>query len=214
MLIPAVREAFWAFSVPLEGYVSHMYRDTKNLVTVGVGQLIDPMAYAMALPFKRKDGTRASREEIAHEWRRIHVAPDLDKLGWRAAERIAQLHLDEADVERLFAAKVDENVGHLAKRCPFAAIPADAQMALLSWAWACGPHAKFPKMLAAVSRGDFATAAEEIRVTDGKGKAPGTLSLRNAANRRMMLNAAAVAAAGMPYDVLHYPAIVVAPEAA
>lgn len=214
LIYPAVLEAFWAFTVPLEGYVPHMYRDTKDYVTVGVGNLVDPMPYAMVLPFKRRDGSPATREEIANEWRRIHIAPDLGKLGWRAAEKIATLHLDEADVEALFFRKVEENAAHLAKRCPIASVPADAQMALLSWSWAVGPAGKYPKMLAAVNRGDYAAAAEEIRVTDGKGKAPGTLAIRNAANRRMMLNASAVAAAGMPYDVLHHPTIVLPPEAA
>ena len=48
----AVRTSFRAFNAKYEGTVNFMYVDVKNLVTIGVGNLIDPISLAVNLPFK------------------------------------------------------------------------------------------------------------------------------------------------------------------
>jgi GH24 family phage-related lysozyme (muramidase) len=55
--------------VPSEGYVEHMYLDTKGLVTVGIGNMLPSVAAAQALPFvNRSTGNRATADEIAADY--------------------------------------------------------------------------------------------------------------------------------------------------
>ena len=61
----SVRDAFVDFTAALEGVVPWMYLDVKGLVTVAIGNLIDPVAAALSLPFVRKGTTtRATKGEI------------------------------------------------------------------------------------------------------------------------------------------------------
>jgi GH24 family phage-related lysozyme (muramidase) len=72
----SVASRFRAFNEPIEGVVNFMYLDVKGLVTIGVGNLIDPMSLAVALPFRLKAkpgavGRLATRAEIEAEWKLI-----------------------------------------------------------------------------------------------------------------------------------------------
>ena len=46
----SVRRGFIGFSAPFEGRLHYMYLDVKGLVTTGVGNLIDSVGAAQALP--------------------------------------------------------------------------------------------------------------------------------------------------------------------
>src|SRR5690606_6058570 len=65
------RDAMRALNSPLEGRVDCMYLDVKGLVTVGVGNLVDPVHLAERLPFRRPDGSLATREEIRAAWHTV-----------------------------------------------------------------------------------------------------------------------------------------------
>lgn len=204
----SVRAAFWTFSEPLEGYVPTFYRDVLDLVTIGVGNLVDPIHIALTLPMRRADGSPATRAEIEAEWHRIKSAPDLGKLGWRAAARIATLHLTREDVERLVLAKLDENEVHLHRRFPgWDDMPADAQLALCSWAWAVGPHSAYPRMVAACNREDYDAAALECTITPPHG----TIPKRNARNRHLFANAANVVRYDLDREFLYWPSLALVP---
>jgi hypothetical protein len=92
----------------------------------------------------------------------------------------------------------------------FAQWPADAQLALLSMAWAMGPGGppQFKNMAAACEKLDFDTAAAQCRM-DETGN-PGVVP-RNKADKLLFENAAAVVAAAMDYSVVYYPGIVMKP---
>ena len=66
-----VRRSFVAFSGPLEGVIPYMYADVRGLVTTAIGILIDPMSYALALPWVRRDGSPATPGEIVEDWHRV-----------------------------------------------------------------------------------------------------------------------------------------------
>jgi GH24 family phage-related lysozyme (muramidase) len=56
----ASAQAAWqTFITGHEGNVAHMYLDTKGLVTIGIGNLIDPISLALTLPFQFKATNRA-----------------------------------------------------------------------------------------------------------------------------------------------------------
>lgn len=183
---PSVPPVFIAVSSRLEGVVPWMYLDILGLVTTGIGNLIDPLP--KGLPFTRADGTSASGCEIEAEWRSVKSAKYLAKAGHLAAKTITQLRLTPEGLRQVVTAKMAEMEAHLKRRFPpFETWPADAQLATMSMAWACGPGFRFPALAAALLAGDFvkASATCHINETGNQGVIP-----RNVMNKRLYLNAA------------------------
>lgn len=183
-----VRDAFVPFTAPLEGVVRHMYLDVKALVTVGIGNLIDPIQLALPLPFMRPDGTPAGRDEIAAEWLRLKSDLNAAHKGHRYAATITRLRLTDDGVRDLVARKLAQNDAFLQERFPgWEEWPADAQLGTLSMAWACGPAFRFARLEAALRKRDWLTAAQECRIdtTNNPGIIP-----RNAQNAMLYRNAA------------------------
>ncbi len=182
-----VRDNFIRFSEPLEGIVPHMYQDSKGLVTVGMGNLIEPIQLGWPLPWRRKDGTLAGTTEYVAEWNTINGKDSLAKDGWTAATPLCSLHLSPEDIRSLVYLKMDQNEILIKRRVPnFDSLCADAQLMLHSWAWAVGPNAEYPRMLRYINRGDFMGAIGECEINPKVG----TVILRNDANKRLLVNAA------------------------
>jgi hypothetical protein len=197
-----------------------MYQDIKGLVTVGVGNLIDPVGQAKELPFRWKNkpglknpGMPASKADIEAEWKKIKDDPTLALKGHRACEGITNLELSGEAIDALIAKRLQENETYLIKQANFKNFdkwPADAQMAVLSMAWAMGPGGppQFKTMAAACEKLDFDKAAANCRI-DETGN-PGIVP-RNRADKLLFENAAAVVAAEIDFSVLYYPQIVLKP---
>ena len=200
----AVKDAFWDFSTPLEGFVDHLYADVKGLVTIGVGNLVDPCAYALPLPFVDKvTGKRASNAEITADWMRVKNDASLPRLGHRAAAHVTRLRLPEPDIRRLVTNKAEQMWSHYAARFPDAeSFPADAQLGLLSMCWALGPGFSWPMFHTAQRGQNFALMAAECRMSE-KGN-PG-VAPRNERNRMLFMNAATVVRNGFDPDRLYFP---------
>lgn len=191
----AVVNAWCPFNRALEGWVSWMYLDVKGLVTTGMGNLIDPIDTALALPWSDGNGQPASQDDIAAEWSRVKADTRLASAGAMAAGRPTQLRLADEDIEALVLAKLDSNVVILSRQHGFAEFenwPADAQLAALSMAWAMGPAfpEKYPHFSAATAAGDFKTAAAECEMD---ASANAGLVRRNDANREAFLLAVTAA---------------------
>jgi hypothetical protein len=211
---PSVSAAFQPFNEPFEGVVPWMYLDIKGLVTVGVGNLIDPVELAVPLPFRFRaaPNAAASPAQIAEEWQRIKSNQALARAGYRACEPLTQLGLDGAGIAALIATRLAGNEVSLKKYAPFRDFdvwPADAQLGLLSMAWALGPGGPpvFPHFAAACANLDFAGAAANCTISQ-QGN-PG-LAPRNAANRTLFHNAAVVrVSSGHTFDPskLYYPTL-------
>lgn len=200
---PSVRSAFVAFSSPLEGAIPHFYRDVRGLVTVAIGVLVDPIELALTLPMRWPDGRLATRAEIAADWWKVRGDRSLSWKGAAAASKVALLRLAPEDVEAVTLEKLDTIAKRLAVRFPgFETWPADAQLGVLSMAWACGAGFNFPKCEAALRALDFATAAAEcsIREVGNPGVAP-----RNRANRQLFQLATRSIADGRDPSLLLYP---------
>jgi len=199
----SVAEAFVRFTAPLEGVVPFMYLDVKGLVTTAIGNLIDPIQYALPLPFRHKDGTPATKSEIAAEWNRVKGHQAMRMRGGMAYASVTTLRLDKAGIDQVVQRKLAQNVDHLKRRfAQWDEWPADAQLATLSMAWACGPAFRFPMLTAALRAQRWAIAAVECRM-DERGN-PG-LAPRNVANRHLFMNADAVVRGGYDLNVLYYP---------
>lgn len=140
-----ISDIFLPFTKTLEGYVTYMYLDVKGLVTCGAGNLIDPVSLAVYLPFTKKDGSRASKDEIKAEWKQIKNRTELAKQGHKAAMKYCTLRLSDEVIANLVRTKLEQNEDYLIKHHfpEFNDWPADAQLAVLSMAWALGSN--FPE---------------------------------------------------------------------
>ena len=205
----AVRAAWLDFSIRFEGYVPWLYLDVLGLVTIGVGNLVDPLALALELPFVHRDGSPASREEVWSAWFAVKNRQDLAKRGHLAFEALTHVRMTREGVEKLVLGKLVQNELVLVQRWPgWHEWPADAQLGALSMAWAAGPKFYAPKFTAAAAAKDFLTCAKECRFQDANN--PG-LRPRNDANQVCFQNAARVLMAGLDPYVLRYPTVVLEP---
>jgi len=226
-MFPAVQSGFPAFSAKFEGRVPYMYLDIKGLVTVGVGNLVDPVAVAQTLPFRFKNkpginapGSPATPDQVAQEWQILKNDPRLATRGYTACEPITQLELSDDAIDSLILDRLAKNESFLIRQQWFQGFdtwPADAQLALLSMAWAMGPAGPgaFPNFRAACQNLDFKTAAVECKMNEAGN--PGLIP-RNEANFTLFSNAAIVLASegqsSFQRSSLFYPRVLTAADAA
>lgn len=181
----AVADAFPRFTATYEGRVGWCYRDVKGLVTTGAGNLIDPIGTAMVLPWQ-VDGLPASDQQIVEGWEAVKAMP-AGLLAARYASATPAIRLTSDAIDELVRVKLAENDDVIRSRfAEWDALPADAQLAVHSLAWACGPYFSFPRLALALDAQDFATCAIECQM-DATGN-PGLVP-RNAANRALFLAA-------------------------
>ncbi len=183
-----VRARWIEFNAPIEGTLAFMYLDILGLVTTGMGNLIDTPADALSLPWKNKDGSPATRMQIAGEWSYVKSRQDLKLQGGGAFAAVTRLRLDVEGIELAVSRTLDRMDHQLAARFPaYAEWPWQAQLATLSMSWACGAAFHFPKLEAALLVADFAIASTECTIREAGN--PGVIP-RNKANRALYLAAA------------------------
>jgi len=201
----SVKKEFTSFSVSFEGRIHFMYGDIKNLVTTGVGNLIDPIELALPLPWLHADGTAATQDEITAEWNAVKARSDLNHKKVKAYEKITKLRLENDPIDELISEKASAIEARLRKNYPkYDEWPADAQLGILSMSWAMGADFHFPHFKKAVNQDppDFAAAAANCHMNDSAN--PG-LKPRNAANKLLFSNAAAAAKNHADPETLYYP---------
>jgi hypothetical protein len=211
----AVRNAFYDFNVAFEADIPYFYQDVLGLVSIGVGILCDPIQLGLGLnlPMVHPDGTPATRNDIAAEWTKIKALGSGTYLegnpaainGHLFAKRHTRLRLTSEGLRSSLAGKLHQNDLILRQRFPdFETWCADAQLAIHSLAWGCGPAFRFPKLEAALKALDFTTASGEVRMV-ANGVELNGLKPRNRANKILLLNAAYVHGAHLDPDALFYP---------
>jgi hypothetical protein len=189
----SVKNIFPEFSRKFEGYVNWMYLDVKGFVTCGIGNLIDPIQLALQLPFITKDGQPATQIEIKSEWQKIKSLKNLAKEGHRSAKKFCNLRLSDDSISILVNNKLEQNEKYLIKNHfpNFNDWPADAQLAVLSMAWALGANfpAKWKTLKSACLSQDWNIAADNCHINEVGN--PG-IKPRNEANVRLFKSAAEV----------------------
>jgi GH24 family phage-related lysozyme (muramidase) len=200
----SVLDAFVTVQSQWEGYLDFMYTDEIGLVTTGMGNEIDPLSKALALPWSRNtDETPATPDEITKEWQAVkdnHVSGRFDA---PYDELMTTLHLKLEDIASLVVEQLLSNEAVLAAFFPqFDQFPADAQMAIHGMAWAMGPgfpHS-FPQFTAAANRGSWVEAKAQSKF---RLEAPQRLVGHNL----MFQNAAIVKANNLDKSILYYPKV-------
>lgn len=210
MIRDSVVEIFPAFTAPLEGKVLWPYQDILGLVTIGYGCLIEPEGLAAAV-----QGWLGSPSPgaIAAEWNKVNALPKA--LHFNRYKGACALLLDESGVDALLQARMQLFEGTLRFYFPdWDSFPADAQLALMAMAWACG--AGFPKTFTNfagfVRKRDWANAAKcaKIREDGNPGVHP-----RNLQVQLCLANAAAIDDGDQGTPALYWPGTVrdaVAPD--
>lgn len=204
----SVRDGFVGFTSPLEGVVKSLYLDVEGLVTIAVGNLVDPMRTALSLPLLRPDGSRATSAEIAAAWGVVKNDENAkrvgyQKLGWPYYAKLTSLRLDDDGVKSVVGAKLDLFDRQMLSRFPtWETFPADAQLAILSMCWACGGGWQFPLLEAAIDRRDWGGSANSCHMNETNN---GGLRPRNFANKILFLNAAYVEGSTFDPGVLYWP---------
>jgi GH24 family phage-related lysozyme (muramidase) len=206
-----VRDAFFDFNVRFEGYVPWMYLDVKGLVTIGVGNLIEPLTQeVLNLPFEYADqpGSQATTDDIREAWNAVKSRTDLKLQGGGAFQSLTNVRLTTEGIKSLVEKKLLENESFLRSRyfANFDSWPADAQLGLLSMTWALGAGFvnKWPKLHSACLNEDWDTVAAECHINDvgNSGIKP-----RNDADETLFSNAAWVQELGESFgyqrDVLY-----------
>lgn len=207
----SVINSYVDWTTPLEGFVPHMYIDALGYVTTGMGNLIDPMNAAMALPWKNTDGSRATPAQIQAAWMAVDSKRSDPKgqkqtsgpatQGGGTQGNLTSIRITKDDVKALVADRLKSNEKIIVANLPhFADAPADAQLAVHSMGWAEGTGftKTWPAFDAAFNKGDYAAAAAQSNM-QGTG-----IAMRNMANKLLFTNAAQVVAAKKNPDHLYY----------
>lgn len=206
-----VREQFLAFTEPLEGGVPYLYADVRGLITIAYGNLVDPLSTALGLPLMHAGGVAATAAEITAAWLAVKGDPRAASRGHLYARGLTTLRLTREGMASLALGVLDRNDAAALKRFPdWESYPACAQLALHSLWWACGSAAHFPKLYSACVARDWDAASVHIQMREitPEGIVNAGLKARNAANRRLMANAARVDGYHLDPDTLAWDALI------
>jgi len=203
----SVIDSWHAYSQPLEGRVNSLYLDVLGLVTTGVGNLVDPISLAERLPWTLEDRTKADLAQLRADWHKLKDnAEYYSKRHWRFARDATKVRLTDEAIDSLVASKRAEFETFLKSHYfrEWDTFPADAQLGIMSMAWACGPGfpLKFANFRRAVLAQDWtgAVASCKIREAGNPGVVP-----RNKHNRLCFANAALVKEHGLDPSQLYWP---------
>lgn len=167
-----------------EGSVPWMYLDTVGKVTVGVGSMLPDSRAAGLLPFVAGERA-ATQEEIVKEFERVSALAK----GKTAAfyRKAGGLRLPDEVIDAKVREMLEGFEGYLKAHIGgYDALPEAAKLALLDMVYNLGPGKLFheyPKLIAAIERGDWAAAA-------GASLRRGPSGERNAWTKTQFLSAA------------------------
>lgn len=181
---------------PWEGdALPYMYTDIKGNVTTGTGNMIS-LAQALALPWQNPDGSAASPEQISAAYNAVQSAyPEVKST---ASAGLTNIRLSQQALADLFAQHFSGDTKTLQSRYSnYSKLPADAQLALHSIAWAWGPAfdsvwgSNGQAFKDAIAKKDFRTAATVMKAASAHEESinPGIVP-RDAGNAVMFANAA------------------------
>jgi len=223
--IPGIKqvvvETFPAFSKQFEGKTNYPYTDIKGFVSIGIGNLIDPVSLALSLPFTMPDGSPASPSQIQTDFQKLKdnyksvIAATGNPPSTVSQQGLTQIRLSDQAIANLMAQKMRGNHQVLLSDFPnYASWPADAQLALHSLSWAWGPafarvwgqNGTAFKQAVNQSTPDFAKAADIVTQASQKEESINAgIKPRDLAQQTLFANAAAVIAQKGDGDSLFYP---------
>jgi hypothetical protein len=229
----SVHSVFRGFSTQFEADIPFMYLDVRSLVTIGVGNLIDPLstmpAWLKTKFFHKDTKAAATLDEVDAEWALVKSLTSLShKLATHKGSFIdkTDLRIGSDTIGRLVDEKLLANERFLKGLKFFKDFdkwPADAQLGVLSMSWAMGAGFALAKrkhteeliwkeFREACEKQDWATAAQRCHISEAGN--PGVIR-RNAADKLLFENAERVKEDGADFgykiEVLYFPTVLIAP---
>ena len=164
-------DAFAFEADTLEGSVDHMYLDTEDNVTVGVGTLLATSDAAAALAFRHRDTDELATEaEMRAEFELIDGILGSQERGAEYYRDFTSLYLPQDEIDRLVIEHMRSDFDDLLKMFPyFGDFPLSAQIALWDMIYNLGPgglRREFPLMRQAIQDGDWEEAARQSHRSD------------------------------------------------
>jgi hypothetical protein len=197
------------FLKQFEGKVNFMYLDVKGLVTIGIGNLIDPINMALKYEFSPKGGSGvASSGEVTAELQTVKARKDLINAGSSAFNNITRLQLSDRGIKSMVldgAAAIENYIKTNASARTFYGNfdnwPADAQLGFMGVAWGGIPLPQFGwhKFPDACKDEDWDAASVECKINSPLAAG------RNEAHQLMFMNAAAIKSNGEDIKMLSWP---------
>ena len=206
---PSVAAALPGFLKQYEGKVNYMYLDKKGLVTIGIGNLIDPVNQALKLEFGPKGGGgTVSGAEVIAEFQTVKGRKDLIDKPTAEFDKITSLQLTDAGIATMVASHANAIEGYIKTNASaklfyadFDAWPAEAQLGFFGVAWGGIPLPQFGWNLfpPACRDQDWDKAAAQCKISSP------IAAGRNEAHRLMFLNAAAIKTNGDDITKVWWP---------
>lgn len=198
-LDPSIRAGWIKYNRDLEGIIPWPYLCFSLVWTVAIGVTPSKQqayGYRWIVSATRQPATRADVDEA---WDALNGLPveakqKVARGGAAAARKLVKIELPADELERVTLERFDQFEVDMIRRYPaLPSWPVEAQTVCMSIAWAAGTAAAFPKMYAAMGRGDWLTAADEcyLRVDNPDGSRNEGLIPRNRRNRALLESLAA-----------------------
>jgi len=144
-----------------EGFIEHIYRDSKGLATVAVGHMMPNVQAAQQLTFYTAKGGRATPAEIKVDYDAVMKQP-ANRLA-SFYKRFTVLKIKRTDADTLTNKHIDSFHKELKRiYLDFDKFPSDAKLALMDLIFNVGMtnlKNKWPTMNAAIKAKDWAKAA-------------------------------------------------------
>lgn len=211
MMFPSVAEAFPRVTKPLEGCVLWPYLDVFGLATVGYGCLVDSVPAFEAVDWTTTLGTKPNAAYEINQRMNLRSRPKA--LHFKLYESSTSLRLTQDASDALLDARANEFAAYMAAHyfADWDTWPADAQLAWMLIAWACGPGCptEFKTAAALAEHRQWDAMRKWAKINPGKpgtaGWNPGVVP-RNAQIDLCLANAAAIDNAdGYATPALYWP---------
>lgn len=183
-----VHDNFISFNRVFEGFTTWFYLDVKGYVTIGMGNLVDPIVPTL-LKFSDIQGTPVSWSTVLDEWNVVKSMYSYRLKGGYEFRNHTLLRASTESIETLIKSELCSFETTLKTHFSnWDEYPADGQLGILSMAWALGPNfpTHWPKFTRLVLDGKWGEAGNESHMSEYGN--PG-IKPRNAANRALFINA-------------------------
>lgn len=136
----AVIDGFVGWTQTFESFTTYFYLDVAGLVTIGYGNLADPLSLVVDLEFVHlSDGGPVTRDAVAQAWKAVKMHPETDKAGGAHYAQYTNIRATPATIAKLCTQKLAQIDHDVRAFFPdWDSLPAKVQLGIASMCWAMG----------------------------------------------------------------------------
>lgn len=158
----AVLDGFLDWTAKFESYVTYLYLDVVGLVTIGYGNLVDPVETVQGLVFVHPDGSPATQAEVNQAWHTVKAQQASAKQGGAHFAQFTRIRATEASIRKVCTDKLGQIDHDVRAWFPvWDTFPAKVQLGIASMCWAMGAAklSAFPHFRSTINSGKWADVA-------------------------------------------------------